>query len=87
MTVKELVEILHTFQPDRLVVLSRDEEGTGYSPLADVSPAAYRVQQKMAGEVGVIGLEVLTPELRQKGFSAEDVILNGIPAVVLRPSD
>jgi len=33
MTVEQLVELLQSFDPNALVILKRDSEGNGYSPL------------------------------------------------------
>ena len=41
MKVKELMEMLQTVPEDREVVLSRDAEGNGYSPLADSGELWY----------------------------------------------
>lgn len=37
MTVKELIEALSKEDPSRIIVMSRDAEGNGYSPLADLT--------------------------------------------------
>ena len=76
MTVRELIELLQQEDGERIVVLSRDEEGNGFQPLVDVATAAYRD--------GDTGIEELTEELREQGYSEEDV-MKGTPAVVLWP--
>ena len=76
MNVRELIELLQKEDGERLVVLAIDEEGNGFRPLADVATAAYRD--------GETGIEELTDEFREQGFSEEDV-MRGIPAVVLWP--
>jgi hypothetical protein len=77
MTIKQLIEELAAYEPDRLVVLSRDEEGNGYLPLAQIDSAKFHD--------GEIGLEELTPELEKQGYSDEDVMKRGKRAVVLYP--
>lgn len=41
MTVKQLIAELRKFKPDAEVVLSRDEEGNGFSPLREVCVGNY----------------------------------------------
>ena len=81
MTVKELIEQLKKEDPDRLVIMAKDPEGNGYSPLSDFWSGAYRAETTWFGEVG---LESLTDEYRKQGFSEEDVI-DGVPALILTP--
>lgn len=84
MTVKELIELLQKEDPERLVVMSKDSEGNGFSPLNDIGPGAYRAESTWSGEVG---LEKLTPALKKKGFGPEDVIHDGQKALVLWPTN
>ena len=52
MTVKKLLELLKTHDPNHLVVLSKDAGGNGFSPLADDSPPhIYVPQTTWYGEV------------------------------------
>lgn len=78
MTVSELLEGLKGVDPNTLVVLSRDEEGNGFSELADINPDYYYKD-------GDIGYPKLTDELRDEGYSEEDVMHGGKPAIVLWP--
>jgi hypothetical protein len=80
MKVKELIRELEELDPDRIVILSTDPEGNGYSPLCSFFLAAY---SKTNGEVG---LEGLTPELKLQGYTRLDVV-KGKPAVVLVPTN
>ena len=66
----------------RQVVLQKDAEGNGYSPLTELYTAAYKAESTWSGEVG---LEELMPEDREAGFTEEDVMEDGEPALVLRP--
>lgn len=77
MKAKDLIKILET-DPERLVVLSCDEEGNRYSEWDGFS-------SKMKYEDGEIGLEKLTPEDEQRGYSDEDVMRGGKKAFVLYP--
>jgi hypothetical protein len=83
MTVKELIEVLEGENPDRLVVMSKDSEGNGFSPLADASTESYQASCTWAGEIGI---EKLTPELEKDGYTEEDV-MDGVPALVLWPTN
>jgi hypothetical protein len=76
MTVRELTALLAEHDQDRIVVLSRDAEGNGYSPLCAIGTGAYRR--------GEVGLEVLTEEDRRLGFTEEDV-MRGAKALILTP--
>ena len=77
MTVKQLIELLQKENPDRVVILSKDSEGNGFSELENVN-SNYNYND------GEIGLGTLTPELEKQGYTEED-ILDGQPAVVLWP--
>lgn len=84
MKVKKLIKLLQACDPERIVVMASDSEGNGYSPLADISSAAYRAETTWSGEVG---LETLTELDRKKGYSEEDVIDDGKPAIILHPTN
>lgn len=49
-SVGELVDWLSTQPRDRMVVLSKDAEGNGYSPLADADETMYLAESTWAGE-------------------------------------
>lgn len=51
MTVGELLDYLSTRPRDQLVVLAKDAEGNGYSPLAEASDAYYFADTTWSGEV------------------------------------
>jgi len=76
MKVKELKALLEEEDPERVVVLSQDAEGNGFSLLSAVEHYAFDGED--------IGLEVLTPELMEQGYSEEDV-MKAQPALVLWP--
>lgn len=77
MTVKQLINDLSKCDPNSIVILSQDEEGNGFSPLADVD----NLKNYCEGE---IGLRELTPKLKNMGYTKED-LLKGEKAVVLWP--
>ncbi len=52
MTVKELIEVLSGFSPDKEVILQKDAEGNGYSPLAGADDdAVYVAETTYSGTV------------------------------------
>lgn len=82
MKVKELKKLLESVDENRIVILQKDAEGNGYSPLSGVDDnCKYNPDSTWSGEVGI---EKLTPELKKKGFSTED-IGRGKKALVLFP--
>lgn len=81
MKVRELIEQLSKEDPERIVIMAKDAEGNGYSPLSSFWVGAYRAETTWYGEVG---FEAMTPEIRAKGYGDEDVI-EGEPAVILDP--
>lgn len=79
-TVKELIEKLSKEDPNRIVILQRDPEGNGFSPMDDeVFTGAYDEHEMR------IGIEKLTRSLRGQGFTKEDVIEGGSPALIITP--
>jgi len=80
MTVKELIERLKEIDQDRIVVMSMDPEGNGFSPLGDLETCAYTNE----GGYGETGIEKLDDDLREQGFTEED-IKEGQPALCLWP--
>ncbi len=75
MTVRELIGILSAMDQDRIIVLSNDEEGNGYRPL-------YNIAGDCAYNDGDIGIEKLTVDDIEAGFSEEDVMTDGKACVV-----
>lgn len=84
MKVRELLEQLKGVDPEREIVMSKDAEGNGYSPLSSLWEGRYRAETTWYGDVG---LEILTAEDRQRGYTDEDVIDDGVPAVILVPTN
>jgi len=81
MKAKELALILMK-HPEREVILQKDAEGNDHSPLSDYWFGAYLPDTSW---YGTAGLEELTPELKNQGYSEEDVIKNGIKSIFLVP--
>lgn len=81
MTVKEFIEILNKFNEDRIVILSKDSEGNGFSPLEEASAGSYRPETSWVGEVESEPIADTPPE-----YIEDDVYRKpGKPAVVLWP--
>lgn len=81
MKVKELIELLQKENQDREVIMSKDAEGNNFSPFCKLETGTYVAETTWYGYVSI---EELTPELRKKGFTEEDVH-EGVPALVLWP--
>lgn len=81
MTVKELKELLNIHDDNRIVIMSKDAEGNSYSPLCHAYEGSYLATSTWAGEAG---LESLTEEDIRLGYTEED-ILDGVPALILKP--
>jgi hypothetical protein len=82
MLVKELIELLQRQDPDRVVVLQKNSEGNGYSPLHSWWTGVYVPDNILYGDAH---LEELTPELIERGYSEEDVRTDGERALFLYP--
>ena len=84
MKVKELLTQLLLVDPNREVVLQKDAEGNGYSPLRGVDDnAAYSPENTWSGEVK---RQKLSEEDIKQGFGQEDVAPEGAqPCLVLYP--
>lgn len=85
MTVRELIEKLEAIgKDDRIVVMSKDGEGNGFSPLDHVESqnCAYKADSTWSGTVG---LEYLTHEMVAQRYGDGDVIEDGQRAVCLWP--
>ena len=82
MNCKDLIKILEKQPPETLVVISSDSEGNRYSILDGVDSEAA-CKKDYNGELE-IGVRELTPELKQQGYSSEDVV-KGKKCVILYP--
>ncbi len=72
-TVGDLMDYLATQPRDRKVVMSKDAEGNGFSPLADASEGMYAADSTWSGEI-YITPEDLAEEMAKpdSGWSEED---------------
>ena len=85
MTVDELRAQLEGVDGSRIVVMSSDGEGNSFSPLADLDDeSVYVAEYTWSGD---IRYPILTDELRQHGYTEEDVYTgdDAVPALVLWP--
>ncbi len=82
MKVRELLKMLEGVDGERLVVLQKDSEGNGYSPLYDVDYESSYIHDSRE-----VRYEKLTPELKKLGYTEEDVDTanEGVAAIVLQP--
>lgn len=76
------MKLLKEQDPNALVVLSRDEEGNGFSELEDV---ATEMNFAKDGSDGCIGYRKLTPKLEKMGYTEDDIMEYGKPCIVLWP--
>lgn len=77
-TVKELIETLSKLPGDHMVVLQKDAEGNGYSPLAGAEVAKYIPEATWYGEVP-------HPEDLANGEYGEADLAEMIDCVVIHP--
>lgn len=83
MQVKELIALLQEQKPEDLIILQKDSEGNGYSPLYGAEGCRYTADTTYSGETG---LRELTDELRAQGYTEEDLAGDdAVDAVVLYP--
>lgn len=84
MSVKELIEMLNGFEQEAEVIMQKDGEGNEHSPLAGLWFGRYRADSTWSSEVGLAGLD---DELRERGYTEEDVMEDGVAAVILSPTN
>lgn len=82
LTVKDLIAALQREDPESIVVMAKDAEGNSYSPYRQLWAGVYQADTTYSGEVGY---PVLTDELRVEGYGEEDILPDGVPAIVLSP--
>lgn len=81
MKIKYLIESLKRCDPNREVVLAKDVEGNSFSPLYDIETGSYETENTWSVRFGI---EELTDELKELGYTEEDVV-KGVPCIVLWP--
>lgn len=80
MKIWQLITILQQHDPEREVIIARDAEGNGYSPISSEAGGTC----SWDAENAEVGLEELTEEDIAHGFSEDDV-KEGVPAFVIYP--
>lgn len=92
MTAAELIAALSKLDPSTEIIIQKDGEGNGYSPLHEVYTGVYQKRNDWSGEVGY-GREDMTPELRATlateygcaPATIEAMIVDGPRVLVLAP--
>lgn len=84
MKVGELILALSKVDPNREVVMSKDGEGNDYSPLSQIDETEYKA---LCTWSGYIGFKEMTPELIKDGYDEQDLVKDGVPAIVLWPTN
>ena len=83
-TVGDLIDYLATQPRDRKIVMSRDAEGNGYSPLADADEYMYTAETTWSGEVHLtpewLAEQMATPG---SGYTVEDAAPDNAERVVV----
>jgi hypothetical protein len=82
MKIKELKELLNSFDDNDIVIMAKDGEGNGFSPLSGMGEASYEAESDWSG---IVGIRELTPNYIKAGYGEEDLVENGVNAVVLYP--
>ena len=78
MIVSELMDILENCNPEAEVYMAGDDEGNYYNSVSGIDEELY------INENGDIGFNCLTQELREEGYTDEDLVI-GKECVVLLP--
>lgn len=84
MKVKELKNILNEFNDEDIVILQKDSEGNGYSPLSGYDEMTYVAENTWSGDVYI---KELTSEHKEFGYTEEDLYDgdDGVNAIILFP--
>lgn len=85
MKVSELIEHLSQLPPDAKVIISKDSEGNEYSPLASLWSGGHAPEEGCPW-FSQVGFLELTEELIEDGYTEEDILEDGEPAVILCPT-
>lgn len=81
MKIRELLKVLTELNPELDVLVSSDKEGNSYSLLEDAELMRY-----IEGDDGVeVFIAGLSEELREEGYTEEDIRLDATPCLVLWP--
>ena len=82
-TVGELLDYLATQPRDRKIVLSRDAEGNGFSPLADAGVSMYAAESTWSGTVHPTPEDLAELMAGSGGWSEEDAAPDGAERVIV----
>ena len=87
MTLNELMQTIPEEQRDLPLVISRDGSGNSFSPLSAACVFGWEADPDHPdqGEIGFVREADITPEDRGHGFTAEDVLDDGVYAIILTP--
>lgn len=78
---RDLKAILNQHDDELDIIISSDSEGNSYDTLQTVELGRFKKEDYSVR----IGLEKLTPELAEQGYSEDDVLTNGSPCLILYP--
>lgn len=83
MKVRELMDMLANVDPETLVVMSKDGEGNGHSPLSDLSNGVYIADNTWSGELrlNIVDREAIELEVGTR-YSDEDFAEAGVDGAV-----
>lgn len=70
MKVRELIEQLQKMPQDSIIVMAKDAEGNDYSPLSSIEEYLYVHETTWYGYIYIMEL---TEELREHGYTEEDL--------------
>lgn len=84
MKIKDLILLLQKQDPERVVVIAK---GKKYSPLDSLMTCAYGAETaELPGYISV-ELSDINDEMRAQGFNEEVVMKDGVPAIVMYPTN
>lgn len=81
-TVGELRDKLRHYRDDTPVIMSKDAEGNGHSPLSSVHAARYRAESSWSGDI-LDTEDEWSPEYTDDTY--EDYARDSVPVVLLGP--
>jgi hypothetical protein len=82
-TVGDLMDYLATQPRDRKIVLSKDAEGNGFSPLADAGESMYSAETTWSGDVHPTPEDLAELIAGGGGWTEEDAAPDGAERVVV----
>jgi hypothetical protein len=82
-TVGELMDYLATQPRDRKLVLSKDAEGNGFSPLTEAAEAMYLADSTWSGSLYITPEELAHSLANDGGYTEDDAAPDGAERVVV----